>query len=125
MSSIYLTSVARQHADWLSVRQVQVSQNIANANTPEFKARDLEPFAVQSKEFSRLLVTNSNHIANSSTQLNGATLKRSDGWETVYSGNNVSVPVESLKLGEIGASFELNTSVMKSFHRLVLATYAG
>ncbi len=44
MQGIHLFDLASRQAEWLSVRQAAVSGNVANANTPAFKARDVEPF---------------------------------------------------------------------------------
>ena len=41
---IYLFDLAFQRSQWLSVRQSVVAENIANANTPNYRARDVEPF---------------------------------------------------------------------------------
>ena len=37
-------ALARQRLAWLNQRQAVLANNIANANTPRFKARDLAPF---------------------------------------------------------------------------------
>ena len=37
MSEIQLMNLAVQKADWLSVRQSILAQNVANANTPSYQ----------------------------------------------------------------------------------------
>ncbi len=37
-------ALARQRLAWLNQRQAVLANNIANANTPQYKARDLAPF---------------------------------------------------------------------------------
>src|SRR3954465_8957785 len=44
MGPLALLGLASQHMKWLSVRQVAVSQNLANVNTPGFRAMDVRPF---------------------------------------------------------------------------------
>lgn len=44
MEPIQLFELASRQAQWLSVRQNVVAGNIANANTPHYKARDVQPF---------------------------------------------------------------------------------
>lgn len=46
--------VAQQRMDWLAQRQKVVSENLANANTPGYVAKDLKPVDFQ-KELSRSL----------------------------------------------------------------------
>jgi flagellar basal body rod protein FlgB/type III secretion system FlhB-like substrate exporter len=41
---IYLFDVASSQERWLSLRQATVSANVANANTPGYRAQDIEPF---------------------------------------------------------------------------------
>lgn len=38
-----------QKMDWISQRQKVIAENIANANTPRYKSKDIEAFTVQSK----------------------------------------------------------------------------
>ncbi len=45
MSDITLFQVASQKAQWLSARQVAVAGNVANANTPGYRALDVQPFS--------------------------------------------------------------------------------
>ncbi len=43
---IAVFDVAERRMAWLDARQKQLAQNIANADTPDYHARDLQPFAV-------------------------------------------------------------------------------
>lgn len=43
LTNLTLFSMARQHMGWLTQRQAVLSQNIANADTPGYEARDLKP----------------------------------------------------------------------------------
>ena len=49
MGPVQLFELASQQAHWLSARQVAVAENIANANTPGYKAADVPPFRIQSE----------------------------------------------------------------------------
>ena len=44
MQPIQLFELASRQAEWLATRQCVVAGNIANANTPGFKAKDVTPF---------------------------------------------------------------------------------
>jgi flagellar basal-body rod protein FlgB len=44
MRVIHLFDLASQQARWLSARHIAVASNIANANTPGYKAADVPPF---------------------------------------------------------------------------------
>ena len=44
MGPIHLFDVASRVNHWLTVRQSAIAQNVANVNTPGFKAQDVKPF---------------------------------------------------------------------------------
>ena len=57
-------SIASQQNRWLSVRQSVLAQNVANVNTPGFKALDVEPFeAVLNSTGIEMRQTQPTHIA--------------------------------------------------------------
>jgi flagellar basal-body rod protein FlgB len=45
MEPVYLFNLIDQQKSWLSARQALVAQNVANVNTPGYKAQDVLPFA--------------------------------------------------------------------------------
>ena len=60
---IYLFDLAFQRSQWLTVRQSVVAENIANANTPNYRARDVEPFeATLEKSELAMAGSSSGHI---------------------------------------------------------------
>jgi len=119
-----LFGLASRHAQWASVRQTAIAGNIANANTPGYKAVDTEPFsAVLEKTGASMARTSAGHIevpsATSSSTRTRA--KGVDGDETV-GGNTVSIEQEMLKADEVQRAFSLNTGIVRSFHRMILAS---
>lgn len=64
MSQIYLLQLASQQSKWLTARQTLIADNIANANTPGFRARDIQPFSeVLDQTPFTMATTNAAHIA--------------------------------------------------------------
>ena len=60
---VYLFDLASRQAQWLAARQTTISGNVANANTPGYRARDVEPFAdVLDKTKLAMAATNTGHI---------------------------------------------------------------
>jgi flagellar basal-body rod protein FlgB len=122
-SPVYLFDLASRQAQWLAARQSTVSGNIANANTPGYKARDVEPFAdVFDKTKLAMVATSAGHIGFAPSQAEGAKVKKSDSWDTVYSKNSVSLEQEMIKAGEVNRQHSLNTSIIKAFHRMLLSS---
>ena len=100
-----------------------ISGNVANANTPGYRARDVEPFAdVLDKTKLIMAATNGGHIGFAPSQADSAKVKKSESWDTVYSKNSVSLEQELIKAGEVNRQHSLNTSIVKSFHRMLLSS---
>lgn len=126
MSSIHLFDLASRQAQWLSVRQATVAGNVANANTPDFRARDVQPFAdVLSKTQLTMAATNAQHLEVEANGIAGARLRSEDITERTHSGNTVDVEQEMMKAGEIARDYSLNTSIVKAFHRMMLSVAKG
>ena len=120
---VYLFDLASRQAQWLATRQTTISGNVANANTPGYRARDVEPFAdVLDKTKLVMAATNSGHIGISPSQTDTTKVKKSESWDTVYSKNSVSLEQELIKAGEVNRQHTLNTTIVKSFHRMLLTS---
>lgn len=105
---------------WLQSRQKVLSENVANADTPGFKPRDLrapskDTFSVQ------LAQTEGAHmggIAGSQT----AASKAGQKFETVPSGNAVTLEDEMLKVAETQMDYQTVASLYsKSLGMLLIA----
>lgn len=126
MSSIHLFDLAARQAQWLSVRQATVAGNVANANTPDFRARDVQPFAdVLDKTQLTMAATSPLHLEAETDGISGARLRPDDITEQTHSGNTVDVEQEMMKAGEIAREYSLNTSIVKAFHRMMLSVAKG
>ena len=126
MSSIELFALAGRQAQWLSVRQEVVAGNIANANTPKFKAKDVTPFdAVLDKTQNMAMArTHPGHIAanSMSDEIDIKESKLNQEIGVQESGNTVSLTAERTKTGEIKRQYELGAGLVKSFHSMMLLT---
>lgn len=126
MDPINFFSIASQQNRWLSVRQSVVAQNIANANTPGFKALDVEPFeAILNSTGMEMKRTQANHLMPRSGAGAEAQTSEQADWAVVHSGNSVILEEQMLKAGEISSAYARNTSVMKTFHRMLMASSRG
>jgi flagellar basal-body rod protein FlgB len=126
MDPVNIFAVASQHNRWLSIRQSAVAQNIANANTPGYKAVDVEPFAA-ALDSTRLEMarTRATHLSTSGTMGADSEMVEEETWHIVHSGNSVNYEQQLMKAGEIGGGFARNTSVIKAFHRMLMASARG
>jgi len=126
MGPIHLFSLATRHNQYLSARQTTIAGNIANATTPGFKALDLEPFdATLEQTRLQMAVSNPNHISPTGSTSADVSVTDATTWDTVHSGNSVSVEQELLKASETKGQFTLNTTLVRSFHRMLMSATKG
>ncbi len=124
MGPIQLFDLASRQAEWLSVRQGVVAGNIANVNTPDYKAKDITPFnSVLETTRPRMAVTHPAHFSQGSEmsqEVVESDLSKEIGVQE--SGNTVGLAGELMKSGEVKRQFELNTTLVKSFHKMMMST---
>lgn len=126
MGPLFVLSLASQQAQWLGLRQQTIAGNVANANTPGFRAADVQPFAdVMERTGSPLSTTDARHIGQTPGEMSASRLRASDGWETSLSGNSVSLEKEMMKAGEVHRSFALNTGIVKALNRMIASSVKG
>ncbi|WP_295556031.1 flagellar basal body rod protein FlgB [uncultured Hyphomicrobium sp.] len=126
MEPINFFSLASQQNRWLSVRQSVVAQNVANVNTPGYKALDVEPFeAVLNSTGVEMSKTEAQHMSPVSGAGSDAETEEKGKWQVVHSGNSVSLEEQMLKASEVSGAYARNTGVMKTFHRMLLASSRG
>ena len=123
MQGIHLFELASRQAEWLSVRQAAVAGNVANANTPGFKARDVEPFkdVLQQTQLT-MAANNPKHLEIDASGIAATTMRKDAVAEQNHSKNTVSLESEMVKSGEVNRLFALNTSIVKAFHRMMLSS---
>jgi flagellar basal-body rod protein FlgB len=124
MRPIYLFDLATQRNQWLTTRQTLVAGHIANMNTPGYRTADLKPFEAAMEAVKvGMTATHRGHMAPSHAELTAATeLEGQESMDGYHSGGNVSVEKELMKAGEINRSYSLNVNIMRSFHRMLVAS---
>lgn len=126
MEPVHLFDLVSRNNKWLSVRQTAVAGNIANANTPGFKAVDTEPFEkVLSRMPLELAVTQPGHMTSPEIGIPVVDVRDEEAWDVVHSGNTVVLEQELIKANEVNRSFSLNTGITRAFHRMLLMSAKG
>lgn len=124
MDAVNLFKLASTQAKWLSLRQTTVANNIANANSPNYRSVDVEPFeAAVSNESVRLAATSPSHFGAKDGDFFQVVEEQASKLTT--SGKAVSMEDELVKSSEIRHAFELNTAIVSAFHQMVLMTAKG
>lgn len=118
---IGLFKLASRRLSYLATRHQVIAENVSNANTPGFVARDLKPFEAALEEAEvRLARTRPGHMSVASVD-HGEFRLDSDPvvWEIVPSGNSVVLEQEMLKGSETVVSYSLVSNVYKSSHSML------
>ena len=108
-----LFDLAQQRLAWADRRQVLLAQNIANADTPGYAARDIAPFAQTLAQVggTQLVRTQPNHIAGTATPPPNAQVRPR---ERAPDGNAVQLDRQLTKLADNQTTQALVTTI---FHK--------
>ncbi|MBI3709265.1 MAG: flagellar basal body rod protein FlgB [Proteobacteria bacterium] len=118
LTKLPLFAKIAQRMNWLGERQKVLSENIANADTPNFAARDLKP-----QKFENLLneksgrvqpvATNPQHLVAAGKAASTAALERGKSTETTVAGNGVSLETEIMKMSETAMDYQLISNLYR------------
>jgi len=124
---VNIFSVVSQHVDWLSQRYAVTAKNVANADTPGFKAQKIADFQNALGTFGELPLA----------QAQGASLSAGDiadraysvidqrNAEVKHSGNDVSIDKEMSEIGDTSRQFATDMNLEKTFQRMYLSSLKG
>lgn len=108
----YVMKMAQELARHSGARQAQIAKNIANADTPGYRAQDLTAFSETFEQAGRIRNTRPGHVTDGSF---GPSYRIQDaGGQSSPNGNNVSVEVEMARGTNAKSSHELALTVYKS-----------
>jgi flagellar basal-body rod protein FlgB len=123
MQPIQLFELTSKQAHWLTVRQSVVAGNIANVNTPGYTAREVAAFEAVMKETGRFAWPQPIPGISRKILMRGAVRSGSQNDVEVFAFRKLRQFAEELsKTGEIKRMYELNTGMVKAFHRMMLLT---
>lgn len=118
ISDIGLFRLAERRLGWIDQRQLVLAQNIANADTPGYQARDLPSFAkvlAGSAAGAGLARTEAGHLSGG----RGAGASQADRMlrptERAPDGNAVSVERELMKVADMDTQQTLVTSLYRKY----------
>ena len=106
-----LFSMLRERMSWLHQRQDTLSQNVANADTPRYVARDLKPLDFDDAlnamhQGTSMMTTNVRHIALTPSRSGTFEDHETPDQESSPNGNAVSLEMEMIKVSETQAQFQ-------------------
>jgi flagellar basal-body rod protein FlgB len=118
-TALPLLDMLRERMSWLNARQDVLSQNVANADSPGYAARDLKPMAFDemlkrvngAATDTSLITTDPHHIPLSSGQQTEFAGADTPDTEASPNGNTVSLEQEMIKVSETQAQYQAATSL--------------
>ena len=127
LNSMSFFQLASQRMSWLSANQRVVAENIANADTPGFKAREISPFEtlVDGARTGGIRTTHAGHIQGGGHAGGMRTTADSAAWETTIDGNTVVLEQQTLKANEISESYQLAAQLYGKGHQLLSLAVVG
>ncbi len=119
LKSMTLFQAVKKRMDWLAQRQEVLSQNIANADTPRYRARDLKSYNFKEllrRENTQLnvRVARDQHLPGRRKRIRDfAEYKDRRPFETAPTGNSVILEEQMTKVGETGSNYKLATNLYR------------
>ena len=106
---------------WLGQREAVLGQNVANADTPDYRPLDLKPASFRELLGWRLgptlavqlARTQPLHVAGAVPRAAEARARRVEGFETAPSGNAVVLDEQLQKLAQTQLDYELTTNLYR------------
>jgi flagellar basal-body rod protein FlgB len=97
-----------------SQRMEVLSRNIANADTPHFKAQDIDFKSVmKTASEGAVHTTNARHLTEGPDET-GDGLKFRIPFNVAFDGNTVELPVEQAKFGQYAAEYQTTLSILEN-----------
>lgn len=116
-------ATAVQHMSWLAARQAITANNMANSDTPNFKAQEIESFGKELQvAATRLATSNAAHLHDLNQPALGFAKRMQNNNEASLSGNDVVLEKEMRTAGENSRLYGFDIGLIKSFHRMLLTS---
>jgi len=117
ITQIPLFSVLKSRMSWLQTRQTVLAENVANADTPDYRANSIEAFTLPDDTRAprpgrvTLAATNAAHIAGLPGSQAPWAVDHGDTFEVEPSGNTVVVEEEMMKVAETQLDYQMATGL--------------
>ena len=118
-----LLAMARKRMDWVAQRQEVLAKNVANANTPGYRAQDVAPLSFKD-EMSRVTpvaqtVTHTSHMNAAPPPPKYDPVVEKRPFETSPDGNAIVLEEQMEKIGEAKGAYELAANLFQKHVRMI------
>ena len=138
LGNLKLFHAMKENMDWLSQRQRVISQNIANADTPNYEVKDLKTLdfkkvisELNDRSLSNgtkaisLTLTNEAQIKGTLATGGFKTKRMNREFETTITGNGVKLEDQAFKMSQTSDAYKLSTQLYKKYTDLMRMAVKG
>lgn len=130
LNDLAVIGMIQRGMSWMSRNHDVVAQNIANADTPDFKAKELRPLdlnGVQRQQLTgvRMQVTAPGHLVAASRPSHGNERVDRDTYEISTTGNSVNLEEQGVKIARNAMDYQLATSLYSKSVGMVRAVISN
>jgi flagellar basal-body rod protein FlgB len=120
-------ATASRRMQWLGARQQVITQNIANADTPDYKAKEISGFdeVLKGQQTSGIAATNARHIGGANGPGNFKVDVDTGSWEQSLDGNTVVLEQQTIKAAEVSENYRLAAQLYRKGHELLTLAVTG
>jgi flagellar basal-body rod protein FlgB len=119
--------VLSKHVDWAGQRYAVAAANVANVDSPGYRAKEISNFELEMNATAmRLMRTDPGHMApGGQTGAQIYDVSEQASIDETHSGNNVIVESEMKTIGESARHISSDTAIYKIFQRMTIAAAKG
>ena len=131
LSNLSIFGLASDRMTWLAARQKVTSENVANAATPEFKARDVSSFETMLRDSTagnsaRLTTTHPMHVSSRNGTQGVREITDANATATTLDGNTVNLEEQAIRASETSDQYRMAAQLYrKSYDLLTMAVTGG
>lgn len=118
-------ALAELRLRWLERRQTVLAQNVANADTPGYFARDLSPFGAALASSQVLALTDPRHVRGSGDVGDARALRERRSQDVAPNGNAVSLDEQAMRIAETDQAHALAMALHRRWITLVRSTLSA
>ncbi|MDD2325714.1 MAG: flagellar basal body rod protein FlgB [Alphaproteobacteria bacterium] len=117
-----ILSLMKDKMSYLGQKSAVLAQNVANANTPGYRAKELVPFTSFAEEMQKasntMSVTDATHIVPAAMVGSNAATKKMRSFEVVPSGNSVDLEQQMMEVSQTAVEYQADTTIYQKFMTL-------
>lgn len=129
LNDLSFFNLATRRMNWLGARQEVIAQNVANANTPGFRAQDVSSFTelLRGAGGTMLRTTSGKHIAGLGEATTDGMRKvdDEDAYEVSLDGNTVALEQQTIKATDTAENYRLAAQLYRKGHEMLTLAATG